>query len=126
MGSAPVENSTTLRQAMSSYLAENDPNVRLTSSWGPNTWHYNAQYNIPGYLLSINGVHGGLLATYYVDTNFNEAIFQKLEVPNRDWGLYPPAGLPSNNFSVIWEGELSIPTDSNTEMDGSAWMSVRI
>ncbi|KAJ7253794.1 glycoside hydrolase family 3 protein [Mycena rebaudengoi] len=33
------------------------------------------------------------------------------ETPNRDWGLYPPVGLPSNNFSAIWEGELQVPVD---------------
>jgi hypothetical protein len=34
-----------------------------------------------------------------------------METPNRDWGIYPPNGLPSNSFSVIWEGEVTVPVD---------------
>jgi hypothetical protein len=119
-GSTPTENSTTLRKAMSTYLVANNPDITLTSSWGANTWLYNAQYNIPIDLLSSNGVAGDLLGTYYADTNFSQPIFQKQEAPNRDWGFYPLPGLPSNNFSVIWEGELLSPTES--EIDG--WIGV--
>jgi len=113
-------NSNTLRHAMCSYLAAHYPDVHLTSSWGANTWLYNAQYPIPKDLLSSKSVAGGLLATYYADTEFKEPIFQKQEVPNRDWGLYPPSGLPSNNFSVIWEGDIISPIDS--DVDG--WIGV--
>jgi beta-glucosidase-like glycosyl hydrolase len=110
-GAYPVARSSTLRQAMVAYLSENASTVEFVSSWGSNTWEYNAQYNIPAYLLSVNGTSGGLLGTYFADTNFTEALFQQQEAPNRDWGLYPPNGLPSNNFSVIWEGELTVPVD---------------
>jgi hypothetical protein len=58
--------------------------VSLVSSWGSNTWLYNGQYNIPGYLLSADGVPGGLRATYYADTNFSQAVFTQQETPNRD------------------------------------------
>lgn len=34
-----------------------------------------------------------------------------METPNRDWGVYPPNGLPSNSFSAIWEGDLTVPVD---------------
>lgn len=42
------------------------------------------------------------------------------EAPNRDWGLFPPNGLPSNNFSVVWEGLLSVLVDG--DVDG--WIGV--
>lgn len=34
-----------------------------------------------------------------------------METPNRDWGIYPPNGLPSLRFSAIWEGDLTVPVD---------------
>ncbi|KAG7439704.1 glycoside hydrolase family 3 protein [Guyanagaster necrorhizus] len=109
-GEYPVANSSTIRQAMTGYLSAN---VSLVSSWGADTWMYTAQHAIPGYHLSVNGTSGGLLATYYSDTNFTHAVFQVQEQPNRDWGLYPPLGLPSNNFSAVWEGELEVPVDGS-------------
>lgn len=108
---------------MKAYLEANASNVELVSSWGVNDWYFNAQRNIPGYLLSTpNGTAGGLLGTYYADTNFTEVVFQQQEAPNRDWGLYPPNGLPSNNFSVIWEGILTVPVDG--DVDG--WIGVAL
>lgn len=121
-GGYPVANASTIRQAMLSYLAANSSSTELVTSWGANTWLYNSQYNIPPYLLSANGTSGGLLATYYADTNFSEVVFQKLETPSLDWGLYPPNGLPSNNFSVVYEGDLIVPVDS--EVDG--WLGVAV
>ncbi|KAJ7174641.1 glycoside hydrolase family 3 protein [Mycena filopes] len=121
-GAYPTANSSTLRQAMAAHLAANAPDVKLVSSWGSNTWLYNGQYNIPGYLLSADGVPGGLRATYYADTNFTEAVFQRQETPNRDWGIYPPVGLPSNNFSVVWEGEVEVPVDR----DVAGWIGVGV
>ncbi|KAJ7983158.1 glycoside hydrolase family 3 protein [Mycena polygramma] len=108
-GATPTANASTIRQAMTAHLAAAAPGVQLVSSWGANTWLYNGQYGIPPYLLSSDGVPGGLRATYYSDTNFTEAVFELQEAPNRDWGIYPPVGLPSNNFSVVWEGELAVP-----------------
>ncbi|KAL1983589.1 hypothetical protein VTN96DRAFT_10168 [Rasamsonia emersonii] len=121
-GGYPVANASTIRQAMSQYLAVNASGTELVSSWGANSWLYNGQYNIPPYHLSANGTSGGLLATYYADTNFTDARFQKLETPSLDWGLYPPNGLPSNNFSVTWEGDLTVPVDA--EVDG--WLGVAV
>ncbi|KAJ7794580.1 hypothetical protein B0H14DRAFT_3496867 [Mycena olivaceomarginata] len=72
-GAYPTANSSTLRQAMATHLASTSPDVSLVSSWGSNTWLYNGQYNIPGHLLSADGVPGGLRATYYADTNFSQA-----------------------------------------------------
>ncbi|CAG8961854.1 hypothetical protein HYFRA_00014045 [Hymenoscyphus fraxineus] len=112
-GAYPTSKSSTIRQSMIEYLAANASGVELVSSWGVNQWEYNAQVNIPGYLLSANGTKGGLLGTYFADTNFTEPIFTTLETPNRDWGLYPPNGLPSNNFSVRWDGFLSVPVDAD-------------
>lgn len=43
-------------------------------------------------------------------------------MPNRDWGLWPPNGLPDSNFSVIWEGLLTVPVD--TEVEG--WLGVAV
>ncbi|KAJ6613156.1 glycoside hydrolase family 3 protein [Mycena sp. CBHHK59/15] len=109
-GSYPTNRSSTIRQAMKAYLSTNFPSVKLVSSWGTNSWTYQGQYIIPKYLLSFNGA-SGLMGTYFADTNFKEPVFQQRETPNRDWGLYPPVGLPSNNFSVVWEGELESPVD---------------
>ncbi|KAJ7881215.1 glycoside hydrolase family 3 protein [Mycena leptocephala] len=98
-GMYPTNRSSTLRQAMSAHLI---------------------QYT--GYLLSFNGVPG-MRGTYYADTNFTEPVFHLYETPNRDWGLYPPVGLPSNNFSVVWEGELQVPVDGEP-VDG--WLGVAV
>jgi hypothetical protein len=108
---------------MLSFLSANASNVTLISSWGVNDWYFIAQRNIPGYLLSTpNDTTGGLLATYYADTNFSSPIFETIETPNRDWGLFPPNGLPSNNFSATWEGFLTSPVDG--EVDG--WIGVAL
>jgi hypothetical protein len=45
-----------------------------------------------------------------------------LETPSLDWGLYPPNGLPSNNFSVTWEGKVTVPVDA--DVDG--WLGVAV
>ncbi|KAJ7286480.1 glycoside hydrolase family 3 protein [Mycena rebaudengoi] len=121
-GAYPTAHSSTIRQSMAAYLAANASDVSLVSSWGSNTWYYNGQYNIPGYLLSSDGVAGGLLGTYYADTEFKNAVFTTQETPNRDWGLYPPVGLPSNNFSVVWEGTLEVPVDR----DVAGWIGIAV
>ncbi|THU97562.1 glycoside hydrolase [Dendrothele bispora CBS 962.96] len=75
----------------------------------------------------------GLLATYYASTDFTDPRFTRVETPIRDWGLYPPFDsglntssgsgkvvvLPSNNFSVIWEGELTAPVFDDVDADSS-------
>ncbi|KAI0187710.1 glycoside hydrolase family 3 protein [Xylaria flabelliformis] len=111
----------TIRQALLSYAKEKD--FELVSAWGTNTWEYNAQYVIPPYLLSsLNGTIGGLLATYFRNTNFTEPMAHRLETPALDWGLYPPDGLRSNNFSAIWEGSLRSPVD----IDVDGWIGVAV
>ncbi|PMD28971.1 glycoside hydrolase family 3 protein, partial [Hyaloscypha variabilis F] len=120
-GATPIAHSTTIRQAILSYLSANASNVSLVSSWGVNDWYFNAQRPIPNYLLfTPDGIAGGLRGTYFADMNFKEPIFTQQETPNRDWGLFPPNGLPSNNFSVIWEGKLEVPVDG--DLDG--WIGV--
>ena len=99
-GSTPTANASTIRQAMED-LARNGTSADIVSSWGANTWLYTAQYTTPSYHLSSNGTPGGLTATYFDGVNFTKPTFQSQELPNRDWGLYPPNGLSSNNFSVI-------------------------
>lgn len=122
-GEYPANSAETIRQAILSYSKDPDAPFDLVSSWGSNTWEYNAQHVIPPYLLSApNGTVGGLQATYFGDTNFSEPIVTKLENPALDWGLYPPPGLPSNNFSAIWEGTLTSPVD--VDVDG--WIGVAI
>ncbi|KAI0455600.1 glycoside hydrolase family 3 protein [Xylaria acuta] len=121
-GQYPVSSAArTIRQALLSYANERD--FELVSAWGANTWEYNAQYVIPPYLLSTpNGTIGGLLATYFGNTNFTEAMANRVETPALDWGLYPPDGLPSNNFSAIWEGNLRSPVD----IDVDGWVGVAV
>ncbi|KAJ7274830.1 glycoside hydrolase family 3 protein [Mycena rebaudengoi] len=121
-GMYPTNRSSTIRQAMKAHLASTSPSTTLVSSWGADTWTFHGQYNVPGYLMSSNGT-SGLLGTYYADTEFKEPIFQQRETPNRDWGLYPPNGLPSNNFSVIWEGDVKVPVDG-APVDG--WFGVAV
>jgi len=121
-GGYPVRNASTIRQGLSEHLATHFPSTELATSWGANSWTYNGQYSIPPYLLSENGTSGGLMATYYADTNFSDAKYKKLETPSLDWGLYPPNGLPSNNFSVAWEGTLHVPVEYDTQ----GWLGVAV
>ncbi|KUI67083.1 Xylan 1,4-beta-xylosidase [Cytospora mali] len=122
-GEYPADSANTIRQAMLGYSSDTGDSFELVSSWGANSWDYNAQYVIPPYLLSApNGTSGGLQATYYADTNFTEPIATKLETPALDWGIYPPPGLPSNNFSAIWEGTLTSPVD--VDVDG--WIGLAV
>ncbi len=120
-GEYPAEKGSTIRQSLLKYLAP-QTGVDLVTSWGANSFEFNAQHVIPAYLLSANGTKGGLLATYFGDTDFKEPMVQKIEVPALDWGIYPPPGLPSNNFSAIWEGTLESPVD--VEVDG--WIGVAV
>ncbi|KAI5920495.1 glycoside hydrolase family 3 protein [Camillea tinctor] len=119
-GQYPAGSAETLRQGILGYVE--DGGFELVTSWGSNTWEYNAQYVIPPYLLSLNGTSGGLKATYFANTNFSNPLSERLEVPALDWGLYPPDGLPSTNFSAIWEGDLHSPVD----MDVDGWIGVAV
>ncbi|KAI2467783.1 glycoside hydrolase family 3 protein [Annulohypoxylon bovei var. microspora] len=119
-GQYPADAAHTIRQGMLRYA--NDVDFELVSSWGANTWEYNSQYVIPPYLLSSNGTTGGLAATYFADTNFTQPMVHRIESPSLDWGIYPPDGLPSNNFSAIWEGQLESPVD--TDVDG--WIGAAV
>ncbi|KAI1490159.1 glycoside hydrolase family 3 protein [Biscogniauxia mediterranea] len=119
-GQYPAGSAETLRQGILGYAERGE--FELVSSWGTNTWEYNAQYVIPSYLLSSNGTPGGLKATYFADTSFSIPLTEKFEVPALDWGLYPPDGLPSTNFSAIWEGDLQSPVD--VDVDG--WIGVAV
>ncbi|KAJ3778545.1 glycoside hydrolase family 3 protein [Lentinula raphanica] len=129
-GASPAQFGTTIRQSMLDYIKNSSSDVQLVTSMGANSWYYNAQYGIPAYLLSptVNSTQEasseahGLLGTYFADPNFTDARFSQLDVPNKDWGLYPPLGLPSNNFSVIWEGTLTVPVEG--EIDGSIGVAV--
>ncbi|KAF2467159.1 glycoside hydrolase family 3 protein [Lindgomyces ingoldianus] len=119
-GAYPVANSSTIREGILNHLSGTD--TSLVTSMGANTWLYNAHYPIPPYHLLSSGMSGGLLATYYADTNFSQPRVQRIETPTMTWGLYPPPGLPSNNFSVIWQGELNVPVDG--DVDG--WLGVAL
>lgn len=122
-GEYPANSAQTIRQAMVSYSQDPESPFTLVSSWGSNTWEYNAQHVIPSYQLSSpNGTKGGLQATYYADTNFSQPLVTKQETPALDWGIYPPPGLPSNNFSAVWEGILTSPVD----MDVDGWIGVAV
>jgi beta-glucosidase-like glycosyl hydrolase len=121
-GGTPTVNASTIRQGVLEWLEDNSPSVELVSSWGANSWLYNSQYSIPTYLMSVNGTQGGLHATYFTSPDFSSPVLTKTEGPNLDWGLYPPQGLPSNNFSVVWEGDLISPTDS--DIDGFLGVAV--
>jgi hypothetical protein len=119
-GESPVDRATTVRAAMENYTTKNE--IELVTRWGANSWLYNGQYSIPSDLISTtDGPLGGLRATYFADLNFSEPVFQLVEPPNRDWGLYPPNGLPSTNFSVTYEGNLRVASDAQM-----GWIGVAI
>jgi len=122
-GAYPIAHSSTIRQGMLQSLQDANSSAELVSAMGANTWLYNARYLIPGYHLStVNGTSGGLSATYFADTNFGKPLVHTTEVPVRDWGLYPPPGLPSNNFSAIWEGTL----DPSVDIETDDWLGIAI
>ncbi|KAM0414654.1 hypothetical protein ACHAPT_013498 [Fusarium lateritium] len=121
-GANPTGHATTIRHGILNQLAAKDLNVDVFSAWGANSWQYNAQYPIPGYLLSANSSSGGLQATYYHDVDLHHIAFQTIEMPNHDWGVYPPIGLGSNSFGVVWEGELEVPV--SCQVDG--WIGVGV
>ncbi|RFU81651.1 glycoside hydrolase family 3 [Trichoderma arundinaceum] len=123
LGQYPAKYAGTLRQGMLSHLKKSgNLGGQVKSSWGSNSWEYNNQYVVPGYLLSANGKTGGLKATYYAETNFTSPKASRSEVPAQDWGLYPPQGLSSNNFSAVWEGQFQSPAD----LDVNGWIGVAI
>ncbi|KAI1435513.1 glycoside hydrolase family 3 protein [Xylaria sp. CBS 124048] len=116
-----LSSAKTIREGLLSYAKKGG--FEVVSAWGANDWEYNAQYVIPPYLLSTpDGTAGGLAATYYADTDFTEPMAHRIETPALDWGLYPPDGLPSNNFSAVWEGNLQSPVD----IDVDGWIGVAI
>ncbi|KAI1865549.1 uncharacterized protein JN550_008306 [Neoarthrinium moseri] len=121
-GQYPAGAAKTIREGLLGYIDNGENTMDLVTSWGADSWEYNSQYAIPGYLLSADGVRGGLRATYFADTNFAQPLAQRMETPSLDWGLYPPNGLPSTNFSVIWEGELHSPVDITVE----GWLGVAV
>lgn len=122
-GEYPADSANTVRQGMLSYSKDEATAFELVSSWGANTWGYNAQCVIPPYLLSTpDGRPGGLQVTYFADTSFTEPIVTMLEAPALDWGIYPPPGLPSSNFSAIWEGSLTSPVD----VDVGGWIGLAV
>ncbi|KAF2209109.1 glycoside hydrolase family 3 protein [Cercospora zeae-maydis SCOH1-5] len=122
-GQYPIERASTIRQGILEHFQETGSHIELMTAWGTNTWLYNGQYPIPGYhLWSTDGAQSGLSATYYADMDFSKPVVQKLEVPARDWGLYPPSGLSSNNFSATWEGQFDSPVSVPT----NGWLGVAI
>ena len=122
-GSNPAENASTIRQGIIENLARSsNPKVEVLTAWGANSWNYNAQHNIPSYLLSFNSKPGGLQAIYYHDLDFQEEASKTIEIPNRDWGLFPPLGLSSNTFSAVWQGDLEVPVSS--EVNGIIGIAV--
>lgn len=121
-GQVPAEAASTLREGLLTYARDSDKKIEVKSSWGADSWEYHAQYAIPGYLLSSRGTPGGLWASYFATTDFHDLRAERLEVPALDWGLYPPPGLPSTNFSAVWEGTLTSPVDVKVE----GWLGVAV
>jgi hypothetical protein len=115
LGQHPAQFATTLRQGMLGILKEANKsaisNSQLRTAWGADSWNYKNQYVIPPYLLSAEGVPGGLQGTYFEDMDFKLPRATRRETPAGDWGLYPPEGLTSNNFSATWEGQIESPVD---------------
>ncbi|UKZ67853.1 uncharacterized protein TrAtP1_009011 [Trichoderma atroviride] len=132
LGQYPANYAHTLRQGMLSYLKNSSSGGRLTSSWGANSWEYNNQYVIPGYLLStLNGTNGGLQATYYAGTNFTFPKASRLEVPAQDWDVDGWIGVaigPNSTSKLYVDGKLiaskGYGPDSNVlgNIEGYGWI----
>ncbi|KAF8917429.1 glycoside hydrolase family 3 protein [Mucidula mucida] len=88
-GEYPVDNSSTIRQAVLGYLSEHNADVQLVSSWGADT---------------------RTIGTYFADTNFSEAVFARQEAPNRDWGCIPLQGFRRTTSAS--SGKASLPCQS--------------
>ncbi|CAK7205217.1 hypothetical protein SEUCBS139899_007984 [Sporothrix eucalyptigena] len=131
-GQTPASEAVTLREALLKYTNTHDgagfgdTKSRVLSSWATDSWEYVSQNVIPPYLLSTskNTSGGGLRATYYPNIDFTgePLVLQEPQVPALDWGIYPPTGLPSANFSAVWEGTLTSPVDAVTD----GWMGVAV
>lgn len=124
-GQVPAQDSVTLRQALSEYIGSD----HITTLWGTDSWEYTSQNVVPPYYLSTpDGAVGGLRATYFTSTDFRAAdsdpVVVPLQVPALDWGIFPPAGLTSTNFSAIWEGFLVSPADNDTDICGYIGVAV--
>ncbi|CAK7212346.1 hypothetical protein SCUCBS95973_001432 [Sporothrix curviconia] len=125
-GQAPATDAATLRQALLQ-RADDDDAPRVRASWAADSWEYVSQNVVPPYLLSPRNRSsrgGGLTATYYPNVDFSgePRVLPSPEVPALDWGLFPPPGLPSANFSAVWEGTLASPVDVTTD----GWIGVAV
>lgn len=109
---------------MENLICRGKSNDRLIFSWGANSWDHKTRNTISPYHLSYDGTFGGLKATYFADMNFSNHLVERIETPALDWDLYPPLGVPSKNFSAIWEGELHSPVDTNWVVEG--WIGVDV
>ncbi|CAK7234751.1 hypothetical protein SBRCBS47491_009055 [Sporothrix bragantina] len=130
-GQTPASDAITLRQALLNYARDNystlnSPRSHVLSSWAADSWEYVSQNVIPPYLLSPpnSTSEGGLTAIYYPNIDFTgePLVLKNPQVPALDWGIFPPAGLPSANFSAVWEGTLTSPVDVATD----GWIGVAV
>lgn len=130
-GQTPASDAATLREALLKYIKTHDDvgnsgtKAHLLSSWGADSWEYVSQNVIPPYLLSTaDGKTGGLAATYYPQVDFagKPLVLPEPQVPALDWGIFPPPGLSSANFSAVWEGTLTSPVSVVTY----GWIGVAV
>ncbi|EPE08508.1 glycoside hydrolase family 3 protein [Ophiostoma piceae UAMH 11346] len=122
-GQVPAHDAVTLKEALSSHIG----GEHITTHWGADSWEYTSQNVIPPYVLSTpDGIAGGLRATYYASVDFTAESVElpDPQVPALDWGVFPPPGLPSTNFSVIWEGLLKSPADGAADIHGHVGVAV--
>ena len=130
-GQTPASAAVTLREGLLKHVREareaSSPEPQILSSWAADSWEYVSQTVIPPYLLSPSNssvIHGGLKATYYPNVDFtgDPLLLREPETPALDWGIFPPHGLPSANFSAVWEGTLASPVDVVTD----GWIGVAV
>ena len=55
----------------------------------------------------------GLMGSYYQDRDFHSLVYRHRDPTIAfDWGPAGPVGLPTDNFSIRWEGPLDVPAEA--------------
>ena len=82
----------------------------------------------PGAAPPAAGTGTGLTATYFANrTLTGTAVVTRVEVPSFDWGIAAPAaGVPADNFSVRWSGQIQAIEAGNYQFRTLADDGVRV
>lgn len=83
---------------------------------------------IDGKMLSDeNGLAGGLTGHYFEGRNFEKPILTRKDPRiDFDWTQSPPPGLPHDNYSVRWNGFLTVPATGDYQLLSSGDDGIRL